>query len=168
MPYSDHYVLADGMIAHLDTVMANVTDSFIQSRYVGFVSVTAVTVYELAIKEIFCEFGEKTHSVLGCFTRSFFERINGRIKISTIKDDYLKRFGDNYVVDFKTRLETVENHWLLAERISISSSYNNVVEWRNGFSHGGKVPIYVTYEEVIKSYKLGKEVIKTLADVMGV
>jgi len=168
MSYDDHYHLADGVIDHLDTVMAGISDPFIQSRYVGFVAVTAVTVYELAIKDIFCDFGEKTHRVLGLFTRSYFDRINGKIKIANIKEDYLKKFGDNYVAEFKAKLDVVEKQWLVTQKTSVSSSYNNIIEWRNEFAHGGKVPIYVTYSDVTKSYQLGKEVIKSLAEVMGV
>ena len=53
MPYTDHFRLADDLIAHLDTVMGGISDPFISSRYVGFVSIVAVTVYELAIKCVF-------------------------------------------------------------------------------------------------------------------
>ena len=70
MAYTDHYILADGVITHLNGVVAGLTDQFLVSRYIGFVSVSAVTVYELAIKEIFTSFGEKKHKVLGQFTRN--------------------------------------------------------------------------------------------------
>lgn len=45
--------LADNLIAHLNTVVTSISDPFLASRYAGFVSVAAATVYELAIKEIF-------------------------------------------------------------------------------------------------------------------
>ncbi len=48
MAYHDHFKLADDMISHLDSVIGGITDSFVTSRYVGFVAVAAVTVYELA------------------------------------------------------------------------------------------------------------------------
>jgi hypothetical protein len=78
MPYADHFKLADDLISHLTPVVRGITDPFLASRYAGFVAVTAVTVYELAVKEILCTFGESKHSVLGNFTRSYFDRINGR------------------------------------------------------------------------------------------
>ena len=134
------FKLADDMIAHLDTVISAIKDPFIASRYVGFVLVVAVTVYELALKEIFCEFGEKKHRVLGNFTRSYFDRINGRIKINTIRNEYIPRFGEKYEKRFKRKLVIVENVGLRSHGISICTSYNNIIEWRNGFSHEGIIP----------------------------
>jgi hypothetical protein len=51
MPYTDHFTLADDYITHLDAVIGGITDPFINSRYTGFLSVSAVTVYELALKD---------------------------------------------------------------------------------------------------------------------
>ena len=65
MAYQDHFKLADDMISHLDSVVGGITDSFVTSRYVGFVAVAAVTVYELAIKEIFYECNRSGPSGLG-------------------------------------------------------------------------------------------------------
>ena len=53
MPLTKYYSLADPMIDHLDTVMLTAKDPFISSRYIGLVSIAAVTVYELCIKDIF-------------------------------------------------------------------------------------------------------------------
>lgn len=166
MPFYDHYILADDVILHLNSIMSSISDPFIQSRYIGFVAVTATTVYELAIKDIFCEFGEKKHKVLGSFTRSYFDRINGRIKIAIIRDEYVKRFGDKYVEKFREKLDNSEQYWLRTQRVSIKSSYNNIIEWRNEFAHAGKIPSTVTYSEITRSYTIGKEVIKCLADSM--
>lgn len=52
MAYDSHFILADDMINHLNSIVGGTTDPFMSSRYVGFVSVSAVTVYELALKEI--------------------------------------------------------------------------------------------------------------------
>ncbi len=166
MAYQDHFRLADDMIAHLDTIILGIKDPFITSRYVGFVSVAAVTVYELALKEIFCEFGEKKHRVLGNFTRSYFDRINGRIKIITIRDEYIHRFGEKYEKRFKRKLSIIENIGLRSYGISISTAYNNIIEWRNSFAHEGIIPPYVTYAEVTQSYRIGKDVLACLSDTM--
>jgi len=166
MAYAAHFRLADDMILHLNSVIHNIADPFIASRYVGFVAVAAVTVYELAIKDIFCEFGAKKHKVLGNFTEVYFERINGRIKTNIIRDDYIRKFGDKYVKRFKSKIERMEKKNLRARGISILNSYNNVIEWRNQFAHEGLVPSFVTYTDVIQSYELGKDVIKCLAETM--
>ncbi len=166
MAYTDHYHLADDVITHLDTVIDGIADPFIASRYVGLVAVTAVTVYELAIKEIFIEFGEKKHKVLGNFTRSHFARINGRIKIAIIQKDYIRPFGDKYVQRFKRKLEQAESDNLHTHGISIRSRYGNIITWRNEFAHAGRVPTTATYTETTKSYESGKEVIRCLAETM--
>lgn len=166
MAYVDHFRLADDMIVHLDTVIGGIADPFIESRYVGFVAVTSVTVYELAIKEIFIEFSRNKHKVLGTFAQSHFDRINGRIKTKTLRDEYIIRFGDKYVKRFKTKLEKAERDYLRNHSTSVLSSYANIITWRNEFAHGGVVPSTVTYGEITKSYRAGKEVIHCLAETM--
>ena len=166
MSYVDHFKLADEMIDHLDSVIHGITDPFISSRYVGFVSIAAVTVFELAIKDIFFEFGNKKHKVLGNFTYSYFERINGRIKMKIIREDYLKRFGEKYVKRFKSKTAEAEKTYLTTQGISIMNSYNNIIEWRNQFAHEGEIPSTVTYDEVTSSYNAGKKIIECLAETM--
>jgi hypothetical protein len=166
MPYTDHFKLADDLVAHLNTIVHSINDPFISSRYVGFVSVVGVTVYELAIKEIFCEFGGKKHKVFGTFIERFFKRINGRIKIQIIVEDYLERFGGKYVNRFKKTTSEAEKNLLRSKNISIISSYNNLIQWRHLFAHEGTIPPTVTYDEAIKSYEAGKEVINCLANTM--
>jgi len=166
MAYTDHFKLADDMIAHLNGVMTGISDPFIASRYIGFVAVASVTVYELAIKEIFIDFGEKKHSVLGEFTRKHFERINGRIKTDVIRTEYIACFGNKYVQRFKKRLDAAEKNSLRQQGVSLLSCYSNVITWRNQFAHEGNIPSTVTYPEITKAYETGKEVIKCLAETM--
>jgi hypothetical protein len=166
MAYTDHFRLADDVITHLDTVIGGITDPFLASQYVGFVAVASVTVYELAIKEIFISFGQKKHKVLGDFTRTYFDRINGRIKTKTITEEYVNCFGNKYVQRFKKKLSETENNGLRNLGISILSSYANVITWRNQYAHEGQIPSTATYSEMKKSYNAGKEVIRCLAETM--
>jgi len=108
MTYTDRFKLADDLISHLTPVVAGIVDPFIASRYTGFVAITAVTVCELAVKDILCNFGESKHAVLGNFTRSYFERINGRIKYKVLHSEYVSRFGDKYVRRFRKAVEKRE------------------------------------------------------------
>lgn len=48
MPYTARFSLVEDYLNHLDPMMAGIADPFIQSRYLGFVLISAVTVYELA------------------------------------------------------------------------------------------------------------------------
>jgi len=167
MAYSDHFRLADDFINHLDGVIVNVSDPFISSRYVGFVSVAGITVYELAIKEIFMSFSEKKHKVFGQFAGIYFERLNGRIKTKEIRDNYLPRFGDKYVNRYTKLEEQVERQFLRNQGVSILSSYNNLIEWRNQFAHLGQIPTTPSYPEVKTAYNAGKEIIHCLARVLN-
>ncbi len=167
MGYSDHFKLADDYITHLDTVIRTIPDPFIISRYTGFLAVSAVTVYELAIKTIFIEFAEKKHKVLGNFTVAYFDKINGRIKSRDLKERYIAKFGDKYIKRFKKKIEKKEKQILRAEGASISASYGNVITWRNEFVHEGKSPSTATYEEVKQSYARGKYLINCLAEAMN-
>lgn len=74
MNYQQHYRLADDMIDHLNIVINGINDPFISSRYVGFVTIAAVTVFELALKDIFINFAVKkikylAHSLKGILTK---------------------------------------------------------------------------------------------------
>jgi len=166
MAYQVHFKLADDMISHLDSVVGGITDTFVTSRYVGFVAVAAVTVYELAIKEIFCEFAQKKHKVFGSFVDKYFDRINGRIKLKVIRENYIPRFGDKYLQRFERKIKKVEERSIRARKGSIETAYGNIITWRNEFAHEGRIPSTPTYAEVTKAYYTGKAVIDCLAETM--
>ena len=167
MSYADRFHLADNYVQHLDLVLDTIDDGFIASRYTGFLAVSAVTVYELAIKDIFVSFSEKKHRVFGEFSRSHFARINGRISSREIVREHLPRFGEKYVKRFRKNRDTVENRILRLERISVLSSYNNIVIWRNQFAHEGVIPNTVTFSEMKTAYFTGKHIIHCLAATMN-
>lgn len=166
MSYIDHFKLTDDLILHLDPVLAALNDPFIESRYTGFLAVSAVTVLELALKSVFCDFADAKHPVLGTFCAQYFERLNGRIGLDVIRRDYLPRFGTKYLKRFETRIERLERQQLLAARGSVKSSYCNLVTWRNEFAHKGTVPANATYGEVKRAYQCGKDVLHCLASCM--
>lgn len=166
MPYRNHFSHADDIITHLDTVVPAISDPLLQAKYVGFVSVAAVTVYEMAIKDIFIEFAQKKHRVFGHFTESFFHRINGRIKIKVIREDYICKFGSRYDRRFAKKLDKKSRHHLSTYRRDIASSYSNIITWRNNFAHEGSINGTTTYREATQAYRDGKEVIHCLAETM--
>ena len=166
MSYQDRFKIADQCVGHLDSTVSGVQDAFIASRYVGFVAVSAVTVYELAIKDIFIAFSTKKHSVFGEFTTSYFDRINGRISSREIVKEYLPRFGDKYVKRFRQKRNQREKDILQSGKGHILTSYNNIITWRNQFAHEGVVPYTVTFAEARDAYDCGKHVIHCLAETM--
>lgn len=167
MAYDDHFKLADDLVAHLDTVIGVLNDPFIESRYTGFVTVSAVTVLELALKTIFLEFAQAKHIVLGTFCSRYFDRINGRIGLSAIRDDYLVKFGQKYQTRFAVRIEKIEQHSLRRFGTSVRSSYGNLITWRNTFAHEGIIPANANYSEAKRAYECGKQVMQCLAGCMN-
>lgn len=166
MAYSEHFKSADDMISHLNSVIGGITDPFITSRYIGLVAVLAVTVYELAIKEIFYEFAQKKNKVFGNFVYNSFRRMNGRIRLKVIKEQYLPRFGDKYLLRFEKKIKKTEERSIRERKGSVKTSYGNIITWRNKFAHEGEIPSTPTYEEATKAYFTGKTVIDCLAETM--
>ncbi len=166
MVYHSHFKHADDVVNHLDSIVPVIDDPLLQIKYIGFVAVVSVTVYELAIKQIFIDFANKKHKVLRNFTESFFNRINGRIKITVIQDEYINKFGEKYKDKFKRRLDMASKQYLAANKRDIKNSYTNLITWRNDFAHEGKLNTTTTYSEVVQAYQDGKQVIHCLADTM--
>jgi hypothetical protein len=166
MPYTTHFRHADDVVAHLNSVVPSLPDPLLRVKYVGFVTVAAVTVYEMAIKEIFLDFSRKKHKVLGQFTESYFNRINGRIKISVIQDDYVAKFGKRYVDKFRIQLDTEAKRHMATHKRDLKSAYANLIVWRNDFAHEGRLTANATYQEVVTAYEDGKLVIQCLAKAM--
>lgn len=166
MPYRAHFKHADDIVAHLNGIVPTIADPLLKVKYVGFVTIAAVTVYEMAIKDILIQFAKKKHKVLGNFAESYFDRINGRIKTRDIKEDYLPRFGDKYVKSFNSKVAAATSAHLRAHHRDICTAYANLVVWRNDFAHGGMVNTTATYAEVVQAYEDGKEVIRCLSEAM--
>jgi len=166
VPYAAHFATADNVITNLASVVAGTADPILVGQYTGFAAVSAVTVYELAIKEIFFDFAHQKHKVLGQFTEAYFDRINGRISLQTLRKDYIPRFGERYAKRFEKALDSDDLTELRASGISIKSSYGNLIAWRHEFAHEGQIPTNATFAEVRQAYDYGKRVIDCLARCM--
>lgn len=164
MAYQDRFNSTDELIQHLDTIVPSLTVPFLQGHYSGFLAVAGITVYELAIKDIFYAFADKKHKVLGAATRNRFERLNGQIKLGDLKARQITFFGEKYIKRFQKELEITERKILLSDKVSIQSMYGNLVIWRHSFAHKSSIP--ATYEEVKIAYEYGKEVISCLDSAM--
>lgn len=164
MPYQNRFVATDGLIAHLNPIVITITDAAIKANYAGFLSVSAVTVYELAIKDIFSEFASNKHKVFGNFVGEHFYRINGRITIKDLKDTHIKHFGEKYYKKFEANLKKRENIVFSTTRKDIRGSYGNLIHCRHNYVHNGSPTL--TFEEVLENYDIGKEVIHSLNDAM--
>jgi hypothetical protein len=166
MAYADHFTTADDFIHHLDGLMTDLGDPFIQGRYLGFVALSAVTVFELSVKEVLVNFAEKKHVVLGNLARSKMEQINGRIKLPNLRKEFVKPFGDKYLDRFDRNLDRIELDSLRNGRGSVTASYSNIIQWRHAFVHRGVSPETTTFAEMKTAYGLAKEVVHCLNSSM--
>lgn len=166
MAYTTHFATADNVITNLATVVLATGDPILVGQYTGFAAVSAVTMYELAIKEVFFDFAHGKHKVLGQFTEAYFGRINGRIGWKILRDDYVPRFGEKYATRFEKALNKDDIAEFTASQISIKTSYSNLILWRNEFAHQGQIPTNATFPEVQRAYTYGKRVIDCLARCM--
>jgi hypothetical protein len=128
--------------------------------------VSAVTVYELAIKDIFYAFSDKKHLVIGEFARARFDQLNGRIKLGSLRDEHIKMFGTKYVSKFDKLLAKKETAMLKSGKGSPSASWGNIIAWRHRFVHQGLAPSSTNYNEIKNTYERGKEVIHCLDKAM--
>lgn len=166
MSYKSHFQLADQYIQHTTQIVSGITLPWLQQRYVGFVAITGVTAYELAIKEILVEFAKRKHNVFGVVVENLYQRINGRISLDDLRNLHISRFGDRYLKRFKKQLDDEEVAILRSKKRSIKSSYGNLITWRHSFIHAGQIPGQVNYTEAVKAYEAGKSVIEVLARSM--
>lgn len=166
MGYEDRFALVEDYLAHIDPMMSSVADPFVQGRYIGFITTSAVTAYELAIKDIFYAFADKKHVVLGDVTRARFYRLNGRIKLDDLKKDHIKMFGNKYLQKFIKILEKVDKIYLREHNKSPKAAYTNIITWRNQFVHEGTVPNTTNYNEMKAQYEAGKQIIHCLNSTM--
>ena len=162
MPYTDRFALVEDYLAHVDPMMAALADPFVEARYTGFIATSAVTAYELAIKDIFYAFADKKHVVLGDVTRARFFRLNGKIKLDDLKKYHVKMFGEKYLTRFTKNLKNTENNYIITHNRSPKTAYNNVITWRNQFVHEGTLPNTTNYAEIKDQYHAGKEVVHCL------
>ena len=164
MSYQNRFIATDNLIAHLDPFVNTIADASMKANYAGFLSVSAVTVYELAIKDIFMDFAQKKNVVFGNFIESHFASINGRIKIDDLKGQHIKSFGKKYLDKFEEKLKLREKTIFNLTRKNLRSDYSNLIICRHKYVHGGSPTL--TFQEVLDNYKIGKEVIFSLYETM--
>jgi hypothetical protein len=164
MLYTNRFIVADNIISHLNNFVNSVTNQAILASFAGFYSVSAITVFELSIKEIFNEFAKRKNKYFGVFVEKSFYRLNGRIKISDLRGEHIKQFGDKYLNKFDKILQEHENYFFNSRGISIIASYSNLITCRHNFVHLGSPTL--TINEVIDFYNHGKEIIHCLNKTM--
>jgi hypothetical protein len=155
MAYSNHFRLVDDVSAHFDAAVI-AADAFMQSRYVGFYAVASAAVLELALKEVIVDFARHHHSLFGSYLASRYEKINGRIGLSSIADEHLKPFGKDFQNRFKRLLKRVDGLSIKKRGYSVILSYEALLTCRHEFAHEGSVPASTSYTDIKKGFEAGK------------
>ncbi len=140
------------------------SDSY-RADLAGFLSVAYAAAFEECIKEIIKQFAKRQHILLHRVIEQKFDRINGRIKIDVIKDDYLKQFGEEYKKRFEAKIKLLEDHSLVSLGQSALSSYANIINWRHAFAHA--LERQTTIDEVQKAYPLAKKILHALDESLS-
>jgi hypothetical protein len=166
MVHADRLESSDALVAHPDTVVPGLADPILQGKYVGFLCVSLVTVFELSIKDVLVGFARKKHRTFGVYCGNLFERMNGRISLKDLTQVHIKNFGQRYVDRFTEKVNKREAELLNASRFSVKARYGNVVVWRNSFAHEGLLPANANYDETKAGYLAGKEILTCLAESM--
>lgn len=166
MSYSQHFQPAKDYIDHTDEIVSTINDPGVKQQYIGFISTSAVTAFELAIKEVLYLFAEKKHQVFGSFVENTYKSINGRITLDELRKNHIQKFGEKYVKRFNKVLDEQEREYLKQHGRSIKSSYGQILVCRHTFVHQGSVPSNITYEEIVKCFEPGKKVVDTLDQIM--
>lgn len=166
MAYTDHFQAADDLVAHLNTVVPNISDPLLRAKYIGFLGISVVTVFELCVREVLIEFARKKNKHFGVYCSSVFDRLNGRVTLKDLREVHIKPFGDKYVSRFNSKLDTLEKASLTAGNGSVKASYGNVITWRHSFAHQGVLPANASYAETTKGFVAGKSVMSCLAQAM--
>lgn len=162
MAYTNRFNDVDSLITEINPIVSNLSTN-VQPKIAGFLAVNAVTAYELAIKEIIADFATAKHSIFGDFIQNYHARLNGNIKIQSLKDE-LNKFGGNYKADFESELCTRELNLRNTLQKDLRSCYTNLLECRHLFVHTSRITL--TIQECIDNYNVGKDVIAALYDAM--
>jgi len=163
MPYFNRFTQADIIFNHINSNISSITGTFIEPAYTGFLSVSAVTVFELAIKDLFIDFATKKNKHFGIFVDNHFFKINGRIKLEFLKD-HIKKFDVKYIKRFEKRLILCDKYYQNNFGINIKTKYDNLILCRHEFVHKGNPTLSII--EVIDSYNHCKAIIHCLDSAM--
>src|SRR3546814_123479 len=105
------------------------------------------------------DLAERTHPTFSSYFASRHEQVNGRVKISQINEDCLKRFGGAFHKRFNSLLTRVDRYYIKQKGFSIVSSYGSLITCRHEFAHQGSIPETASYNDIKNGYEAGKVVL---------
>jgi RiboL-PSP-HEPN len=131
-----------------------------RSYCAGLLSVAFCAAIESALKNILIEFGAKQHPLVAEWSKARFEKLNGKIKIKEICDEYLIHYGSERVAEFKKSLTLASKEKYSIEYDQFCSEYSQLMIWRHEFAHAGNV--ICTIEDIDKNKEKYWLVVETI------
>lgn len=157
MLYSDKFRPTDELIQEIDALKESLQQDTL-SKFTGALSVSAITSFELTIKEIFITYATHKHQVFGNYIQNYLSRLNGRIQINDLKKE-LKKYNPSLATNFENEIRNMEQH-----DSGLRSAYQNLIQNRHTYVHENRINL--TYEECKADYELGKKIINALSIIM--
>lgn len=157
MAYTDKFQPTDELINEINTLKPHIS-SIALPKFTGAISVSAVTSYELAIKDILIDYASSKHHLFGGFIQNYLSRLNGKINIPDLKNE-IKKFDNILATNLETEITAVEK-----DEPSVRSCYQNLIQGRHSYVHANQITL--SYDECIQDYELGKKIIDALHKVM--
>ena len=161
------FSVSDSLFRHLRSTIPGIPPGDLRAHYAGFAAVSGAAILEVQVKRALKDFCAKKNRIFGVFAESHFDRINGRIRLGNLKEDYISSFGEKYKRRWSKRLEEMEKRNLLSTGRSMKSSYSNLITWRNEFAHTGQPLAYATFEEVAEAYEDSKLVAQVFCGTLS-
>ena len=157
MAYTDKFLPTDELINEINTLKPHISQVALP-KFTGAISVSAVTSYDLAIKEILIDYAHSKHNLFGCFVQNYLSRLNGRIEISDLKKE-IKKIDNALAANWEEKITEVER-----VEPSVRSCYQNLIQSRHSYVHANRINL--DYDECINDFNIGKKIIEALRSVM--
>lgn len=137
---------AGNTLDYLHALRLKETDPFMSTKLAGFLVITVVSAVEVKVREI-CENSASKHNIyFGNYVASVMEKTNAKVRWDDLIE-YAARFQSSYKLDLKNRAKVAERRSLKQTQISLKTSYENLLTWRNQFAHQGHASC--TFDEAL-------------------
>ena len=143
------------------------SDQRLRNEIAGMFAVTIAASYEGIVKETLVEYAGSFHQKYREHIEKDFERLNGRISVSDLKN-YSRLFGLEEWVEHGVRKNSTTFHRILEEkkvvverrfRIDLMTSYKSIFTWRNAYAHERTTT--ATFSDVYKAHRVAQYVIRS-------
>ena len=130
------------------------------ANLVGSLCVMLVGHWEEYARSCLSIFSTSRHPVFASYISKPLDRMNARIKVAQIKEDFINRFGGNYRMRLDRLVARSDALTLAKFKIPSSQAYVNIIEWRHTFVHSRKSFPPVSIDDVRQSFLSGSGILR--------